>query len=231
MQSKEKMGFGLRVGPVRINKRGISVGAGIGLGPIGVGGGVRVAKFGRSGSSRNSSSSNFLFLELIIAIVRPIDKLLQKLENKTKRYFKSINLPRWLLFFICLTLGFLGVHRFITGKVRTGIYFYLTAGGFLVGVIVDLVQIFRGKYRDVWDRPLKGTFFDNLVNPIKKQIKKSDLLKQFKNFGIARKIFLSFLLFAEIINVSNILSGSNSYPSLILTGIVIYYIWKYKPKK
>ena len=47
------MGFGLRLGPVRINKRGISLGAGVGLGPIGVGGGVRVAKFGRSRSSRN----------------------------------------------------------------------------------------------------------------------------------------------------------------------------------
>ena len=225
------MGFGLRLGPVRINKRGISLGAGVGLGPIGVGGGVRVAKFGRSRSSRNTTGSNISFIDLIIAILRPIDKLLQKLENKTKKYFKRIHIPRWSLFFVCLFLGFFGVHRFITGKVRTGIYFYLTAGGFLVGVIVDLVQIFRGKYRDVWDRPLKGTFFDNLVNPIKKKIQKSDLLKQFKNFGIARKVFLSFLLFAEIINVSNILSGSNSYPGLIFTGIVIYYVWKYKPKK
>jgi hypothetical protein len=225
------MGFGLRLGPVRINKRGISLGAGIGLGPIGVGGGVRVAKFGRSRSSRNTTSSNFSFIDLFIAILRPIDNLLKKLENKTKKYFKRIHIPRWFLFLICLFLGFFGVHRFITGKVRTGIYFYLTAGGFLVGVIVDLVQIFRGKYRDVWDRPLKGTFLDNLVNPIKKKIQKSDLLKQFKNFGIARKVFLSFLLFAEIINVSNILSGSNSYPGLIFTGIVIYYVWKYKPKK
>jgi hypothetical protein len=224
------MGFGLRLGPVRINKRGISLGAGIGLGPIGVGGGVRVAKFGRSRSSRNTTSSNFFFIDLFIAILRPIDNLLKKLENKTKKYFKRIHIPRWLLFLICLFLGFFGVHRFITGKVRTGIYFYLTAGGFFIGVIVDLVQIFRGKYRDVWDRPLKGTFLDNLVNPIKKKIQKSDLLKQFKNFGIARKVFLSFLLFAEIINISNILSGSNSYPSLILTGIVIYYVWKYKPK-
>jgi TM2 domain-containing membrane protein YozV len=224
------MGFGLRLGPVRINKRGISLGAGIGLGPIGVGGGVRVAKFGRSRSSRNSSSSNFLFLELIIAIVRPIDKLLQKLENRTKKYFKKSLFSRWLLFFICLFLGFFGVHRFITGKVRTGIYFYLTAGGFLIGVVVDLVQIFRGKYRDVWDRPLKGTFLDNLYLPIKKAIKKSQLLKQFKTFGIARKSFLLFLFLAETINISNILSGSNSYPGLIFTGVVIYFVWNYKAK-
>ena len=224
------MGFGLRLGPVRINKRGISLGAGIGLGPIGVGGGVRVAKFGRSRSSRNSSSSNFLFLELIIAIVRPIDKLLQKLENKTKKYFKKLHISRWLLFFICLFLGFFGVHRFITGKVRTGIYFYLTAGGFLIGVVVDLVQIFRGKYRDVWDRPLKGTFLDNLYLPIKNTIKKSELLKQFKTFGIARKSILSFLFLAETINISNILSGSNSYPGLIFTGVVIYFVWNYKAK-
>ncbi len=224
------MGFGLRLGPVRINKRGISLGAGIGLGPIGVGGGVRVAKFGRSRSTRNSSSSNFLFLELIIAIVRPIDNLLQKLENKTKKYFKKLHISRWLLFFICLFLGFFGVHRFITGKVRTGIYFYLTAGGFLIGVVVDLVQIFRGKYRDVWDRPLKGKFLDNLYLPIKRKIQKSDLLKQFKSFGFARKLFLSFLFFAETINISNILAGSNSYPGLIFTGVVIYFVWKYKNK-
>ncbi len=89
------MGFGLRLGPVRINKRGISLGAGIGLGPIGVGGGVRVAKFGRSSSSRNAISSNFFFTELFVAIVRSIDNLLKKLENKTKKYFKRIHIPRW----------------------------------------------------------------------------------------------------------------------------------------
>ena len=224
------MGFGLRLGPVRINKRGISLGAGIGLGPIGVGGGVRVAKFGRSRSSRNSTGSSVSFIEVLIALLRPIDNLLQKLENKTKKYFKRIHIPRWSLFFVCLFLGFFGVHRFITGKVRTGIYFYITAGGFLVGVIVDLVQIFRGKYRDVWDRPLKGSFLDNLVNPIKKKIQKSELLKQFKTFGKARKIFIIFLLFTESINILNILMGQNNYPGLILTGVVIFYVWKYKPK-
>ena len=53
------MGFGLRLGPVRINKRGISVGGGVGIGPIGVGGGVRVAKF-KSGKSRPVSNTNLI---------------------------------------------------------------------------------------------------------------------------------------------------------------------------
>ena len=45
-------------------------------------------------------------------------------------------------------LGFAGVHRFYVGKIGSGILWLLTAGWFLVGTIVDLVYLSKGKFED-----------------------------------------------------------------------------------
>ena len=44
-----------------------------------------------------------------------------------------------IMFFITLFVGIIGVHRFVKGKVLTGILWLCTAGLFGVGYIVDLV--------------------------------------------------------------------------------------------
>jgi TM2 domain-containing membrane protein YozV len=55
---------------------------------------------------------------------------------------------RTLTFFLCLFLGYLGIHRFYTGKVWTGIIYLLTAGIAGIGVIVDLIRIGIGGFPD-----------------------------------------------------------------------------------
>ena len=49
----------------------------------------------------------------------------------------------WFMFFICLFLGFLGVHKFIEKKVGMGILYLCTAGLFYVGWIIDSIKYFN----------------------------------------------------------------------------------------
>lgn len=48
---------------------------------------------------------------------------------------------KWVSFFLCLFLGFLGAHRFYEGKIGTGILYLFTVGLFGIGIIVDLILI------------------------------------------------------------------------------------------
>ena len=47
---------------------------------------------------------------------------------------------------ITIFLGELGVHRFMSGKIGTGIIWLLTVGCFGIGYIVDVVQVATGKF-------------------------------------------------------------------------------------
>lgn len=55
---------------------------------------------------------------------------------------------RWLLAVICFFLGVFGVHRFMVRKVGTGVLYLLTAGIFGIGVVVDLIMILAGMFKD-----------------------------------------------------------------------------------
>ena len=49
---------------------------------------------------------------------------------------------------IVILLGELGIHRFMTGKIGTGIIWLLTGGCFGIGWIVDIVKVCTSKFTD-----------------------------------------------------------------------------------
>lgn len=49
---------------------------------------------------------------------------------------------------LTIFLGFFGVHRFVVGKVGTGILYVFTYGLFFVGWIVDIISVATGSFTD-----------------------------------------------------------------------------------
>ena len=49
---------------------------------------------------------------------------------------------------LCVLLGGLGVHRFYVGKIGTGILQLLTLGGLGIWVLIDIILIATGKFKD-----------------------------------------------------------------------------------
>ncbi len=58
------------------------------------------------------------------------------------------NKNRLVALLLCIFLGVLGIHRFYVGKIGTGILFLLTGGLFGIGILVDLIMIAVGTFKD-----------------------------------------------------------------------------------
>ena len=55
---------------------------------------------------------------------------------------------------LCHFLGTLGIHRFYTGRIVSGIFQLLTFGGFGIWTLIDLIMIITGDFKDQYNRPL-----------------------------------------------------------------------------
>ena len=49
---------------------------------------------------------------------------------------------------LCLLFGWLGIHRFFVGKVGTGVLMLITIGGLGIWIVIDLILIIFGQFRD-----------------------------------------------------------------------------------
>ena len=55
---------------------------------------------------------------------------------------------------LSIFLGTLGIDRFYLGKIGTGILKLITAGGFGIWWLIDIILIATGTMTDKWGRPL-----------------------------------------------------------------------------
>jgi polyhydroxyalkanoate synthesis regulator phasin len=62
---------------------------------------------------------------------------------------------QWVAFALCVFLGYFGVHRFYVGKNITGIFYFFSGGGFLIGWLLDIYFIAIGTFKDRANLPLK----------------------------------------------------------------------------
>tara|TARA_Y100000817_G_C16860452_1_gene545544 strand:- start:3205 stop:3417 length:213 start_codon:yes stop_codon:yes gene_type:complete len=60
----------------------------------------------------------------------------------------SSNYSKTTLALICFFLGGLGIHRFMVGKVGTGILMFLTLGGVGIWALIDFIMILVGSFTD-----------------------------------------------------------------------------------
>ena len=57
-----------------------------------------------------------------------------------------------LLAVLCLLFGVFGAHRFYAGRVRSGVLQLLTLGGLGVWMLIDLLFVLFGEFRDAQGR-------------------------------------------------------------------------------
>lgn len=67
---------------------------------------------------------------------------------------------RLIALILCLFFGVIGVHRFYAGRVASGIFMILTAGGLGIWNFIDTLVILCGNFKDGDGRVIKDWNLD-----------------------------------------------------------------------
>ena len=62
---------------------------------------------------------------------------------------------RGLALFLCIFLGWAGIHHFYVGRIGKGILYMITFGFFCIGWFIDCFKILLGSFRDNVGAPLR----------------------------------------------------------------------------
>ena len=167
----DALGFGVRMGPVRVNRRGMSIGGGVGVGPIGFGYGKRIARFngnsGRDNSGRDIALGAMIFaLPIVVPLVLSLpfvylavqlDKFLMlPIQVNLKPRFARFRVTKTPLLLLALLLGLVGIHQYALGRIRRGLLYTMTFGVFGIYWAKDIYLITNNKLLDVNARPILG---------------------------------------------------------------------------
>lgn len=60
---------------------------------------------------------------------------------------------------LCIFLVAFGGHRFYVGKTASGILYFFTLGGFIIGAVIDLICIICGTFKDNEGKIIKFNVF------------------------------------------------------------------------
>ncbi len=85
------------------------------------------------------------------------------------------------IYILACLLGYLGVHRFMAGKIGTGVAMLLTLGGLGIWSLIDIIMIGLGNFKDKEGRPIVTPPDENMSD---------------KNLGVILVLFLFLGFFA-----------------------------------
>lgn len=118
--------------------------------------GIKLAEKGDSMSDIREKSADEVFCRSCGAIIKKEAEICVKCGVRQKGSGSGTESNKnWLTtLLIEIFFGYLGVHRFMNGKVGTGILMLLTLGGCGIWWLIDLISILTEKFTDADGNPI-----------------------------------------------------------------------------
>lgn len=110
------------------------------------------------------------------------------------------------IYILACLLGYLGVHRFMAGKIGTGVAMLLTLGGLGIWSLIDIIMIGLGNFKDKEGRPIVTPPDENMSD---------------KNLGVILVLFL----FLGIFGIHRFMAGKIGTGVLFLLTLGGLGIW------